>query len=930
MIYKFSVHPNSAADGAAIHHLAAKLGVESLNVTRNYYIETERPLQPDEIASLRNALGDRLTETVRFDEALVEGQMVQVTYKRGIIDNENDSIVTLCHLLGVPAIAGKVATTFESSSPHLRAAVEAIVVNHNIEEVHTTEPSYATLCPVGNYLPMQIWDLRDLSDVLLAELGTQGGRNLDLRQMRQVRQIQLETAAPYVTDVLLEALDARWSDHCSHTTWRSLGNLLSVLAQASERTGNQNIVSMFHDNAGVWDFYDGYCLALKAETHNGPSAVSAYFGQLTKLGGVLRDILGTGQGADPIAVFEYTATGPADAPSPRKGQPPPRQIAQETIRAIKEYGNTFGVPMAWSHMTHHHRYRAKPFALGGSIGLVPKHFARKGRPQPGDHLLLVGGLTGNDGMHGASASSAGSSMDVTAVQIGSPLEQVKFRQAIIDLRDTGCLRALTDVGGAGLNSAVGEIGEACGVWLNTALVPLKTSGLPMWRILLSESQERMVLAVVPDKLTEARACLDRHAVRHAVIGRFTESGRYCVVHDDRLTAEEVVRLDHGDLRTSGEVGIDVPYRLLRYDAEPREFGRPPPRPRLDGQWPQVKPDGLEEALFRLLHDPELVDQSYAGSQYDSTVQGHTRYGPYFGTRHKVPTSYWAGTPLRSKPYAAVFSVAFNPWLFEADPVMATRQCFLALLGGQVLAGVALHDICLCDNFYTPHLEDDSHAWLVGMVHELSRLVEAFGTPVISGKDSSAGSTVTDEGIVSVPPAVFLSALGKAPDVSALLSNAWRTPGNLLVRVGPDCTALAGTVASRTFGVDDGYVDALDPGAYRDYLRALAGLPADALHSGVPLGPGGILGRAALNALGSDLGADLDEPPGGLHELLYEHRCGALVEVPEAVVARLPAALRPVVVGRVTGRPRRVTVAGRDVLTDRVIDAWGAAYEESLQ
>ena len=121
--------------------------------------------------------------------------------------------------------------------------------------------------------------------------------------------------------MLLEALDARWSDHCAHTTWKSLGNLLDRLVAASRDTANPNIVSMFHDNAGVWNFYDGYALAIKAETHNGPSAISAYFGQLTKLGGVLRDILGTGLGADPIGCFEYTATGPLDAAPPIAGRP---------------------------------------------------------------------------------------------------------------------------------------------------------------------------------------------------------------------------------------------------------------------------------------------------------------------------------------------------------------------------------------------------------------------------------------------------------------------------------------------------------------------------------------------------------------------------------------------------------------------------------
>jgi phosphoribosylformylglycinamidine synthase len=187
--------------------------------------------------------------------------------------------------------------------------------------------------------------------------------------------------------------------------------------------------------------------------------------------------------------------------------------------------------MMWSRMAFHPSYRAKPFALGGSIGLIPLERAAKGEPRRGDLLILIGGLTGNDGIHGASASSAGAVMDGTAVQIGSPLEEVKFRAAIIDLREAGCLRAVTDIGGAGLNSAVGEIGDPVGVWLNCALVPLKTAGLPLWRILLSESQERMVLAVIPERLAQAKEILARHHVRQALVGKFTGLGHYTVVYD---------------------------------------------------------------------------------------------------------------------------------------------------------------------------------------------------------------------------------------------------------------------------------------------------------------------------------------------------------------------------------------------------------------
>ncbi len=928
MIIKFSVKAKPSIEEALLRGPREVLELPDLRLWRDYYFEVER--QPDEAAleRLRLALEDPNGDTVTLGEPLVPGGMVQVAYLRSIVDNENDSLVLLGNLVGVEATAARVATTYASGEDELAERVRTRMVNPSIEELHLEEPHYTGLRPVGFGSEPERYDLRDLSEEELLEVGTAGGRNLDLDKMRTLRRIQEETGAASVTDALVEAVDARWSDHCMHTTWISLGKLLRRLSDASARTANPNILSMFEDNAGVWDFYDGWALAIKGETHNGPSAISAYFGQLTKVGGVLRDILGTGLGADPIGVFEYTATGLPAEPSPVPERPSPKQIAGETIRAVKEYGNTFGVPMTSSRMTFHHSYRAKPFALGGSIGLMRAEHAGRRTPQAGDLLVLIGGLTGNDGIHGASASSAGSEMDHAAVQIGSPLEQVKFRQAILDLRDAGCLRALTDIGGAGLNSGVGEMGDPGGVLLNTALVPLKTSSLPSWTILLSESQERMILAVPPESIAAAREILDRHLVRNTVVGLFTADGRYTVVHEPGLDQDGLAELDPNVPDVEASSGFSVPYEHLDYRPPPIEA--PPPRRRAGAAsaWPQVELS--PEAVRAALADPEVASQRFADAQYDSTVQGNTAYGPTLGSHH-VPTSFWAGTPVRGSEAAALLATDFNPWLFEVDPLLATRQSFLAVLNKLVLAGVALPDICLCDNFYTPHKEPEAFGWLVEMVDELSDLVDVFGTPLISGKDSSAGSVETPEGLISVPPAVYLSAVGKAPSLAALRRNEWLREGNLLVRIGPDTGAPAATVADRALGLaSGGGLDSLEPGRYRAYLDALAAA-GPAILGGRPIGPGGGLACLAFGALASDLGVELtgaerDDPA----LLLREHRCGAIVEVEEGAVEALPAELEARPVGRLRSDLSGVHAGGTDLLTPEARRAWGESWEALLK
>ncbi|MBF0154172.1 MAG: hypothetical protein HQL64_10575 [Magnetococcales bacterium] len=931
-VYKITIHRREAGRMESAPVGPAAFAVPCDEITTDYYLELARELTVEEREALVELLAQPLTETGTHDHPLQRGEGFLLLYKRGIVDNQNDSLVQLCQSHGWPALAGKVGRTYHARDPNLAQRLKNTVFNAQIQEMFDAEPHFAHLAPQGNREAARSWDLRGLAPGELAVVGVADGRNLSLPQMQKIQAIQRQLGLSSLTDCVLEALDARWSDHCFHTTWKSLGNLLGRLARTTREMHHPNVVSAFVDNAGVWDFYAGHCLVIKAETHNGPTALAPYFGQLTKLGGVLRDILGTGQGADPIGSFEYTATGQLHAPALMPGRPTARQIALETIEAIKEYGNTFGVPMMAARMDFHADYRGKPFALGGSLGIMPLDRARKGVPQPDDLLLLIGGLTGNDGIHGASASSAGASMDNSAVQIGSPLEQIKFRYAILELRDADCIRAITDVGGAGLNSAVGEMGEPVGVWLNTALVPLKIAGLATWRILLSESQERMVLAVPPEKRVLAQTILERHLVRHTVIGRFTGRGHFTVIHDPDFVVDRVVATPGADLPLSGEIGMDLPYDAIADSPLPvLEVNAPAdPDPPAD-PWPPCPGERLADHLERMLADLRLADQSFATSQYDSTVQGWTWQGPTCGGRFQVPSTYWAGVPLPDQPCAAVFGFWFEPWLFACHPQRAARQGFMALLQKMVLAGCRLDDIGLCDNFYTPDRHPHGHYWLVAMVNELEQLSRRLRIPFISGKDSSAGTTrLPDGSMIHVPPAVFFSAVGKVPDVAGLRPNGWTTPGHLLVQIGLPTPAPAGTLFARMTGLESRGVDLLDIEEAVRYLELLQAVPPGLLRSAVPIEAGGILARVALSALASERGADLDLDPTQDGAFLFqEHRCAALVEVAPEDLPRLDPLLRPRVVGRITDQACRVRVGERIVLTSAAIQFWQRSFQEGL-
>jgi phosphoribosylformylglycinamidine (FGAM) synthase-like enzyme len=277
----------------------------------------------------------------------------------------------------------------------------------------------------------------------------------------------------------------------------------------------------------------------------------------------------------------------------------------------------------------------------------------------------------------------------------------------------------------------------------------------------------------------------------------------------------------------------------------------------------------------------------------------------------------------------VLNTAFNPWLFEANPVLATRQEFVSVIAGQVLAGVAVEDICLCDNFYTPNAGDGWENWLAAMVDELAKLSSRFRTPFISGKDSSAGSTETDEGVISVPPAVFLTALGKIPDVARLRTEVWQEPGNVLVRIGPRTSSLAGTVAARVLNAQANDVDDIDTQEAYDYISALQRLSALDAVSGRVINAGGVFGALVLGSLASDLAVNLEVPVEGLQSLLEEHRLGALIEVPADRVDAIPADLSPVVIGTLTSDGPGIRAAGVELLSQQVIDAWSQSFVKEL-
>jgi phosphoribosylformylglycinamidine synthase subunit PurSL len=424
-----------------------------------------------------------------------------------------------------------------------------------------------------------------------------------------------------------------------------------------------------------------------------------------------------------------------------------------------------GIPMMHPVYRAHPGY-AKCLALGHSIGIIPRKYARKEDPQPGDVALLIGGETGRDGVHGATASSSAMTRETlekesAAVQIGHPITERRFASAIPALRDADCIRSITDLGAGGISCAAGEMGAETGVSLELDAVSLKDESLTAWEILLSESQERMLIAVPPDKLPEAQRILQRYNVSYCTLGEFTNLPRL----EATWRGQKVADLEMDFLWGACPIDpIDI--------AEPRRQLKP-----VNLAEPQSERDWAT-AFNRMLSHYHCADQSAAGSRFDTTVQGRTAIGPYGGSRGtdlRMPTDVYVSAPLYGKPYGVITTVAFNPFYGDVDPAQMAKLMLIEAVTKAVVAGADYREMVLCDNFYTPRITPEV-AWdLKRMVETIARLSEAFGIPFISGKDSSSGTfeTASRDGQgsvrIDVPLTLVITAMGRVPDVRRIVT-----------------------------------------------------------------------------------------------------------------------------------------------------------------
>jgi len=880
-----------------------------------------------------------------------DAHVVEVIFKPGVTDNlANDVLAGLRTLELEDGVQVRTGQRFTLFGPLTEGELERIarqVLCNPLIQTYTfgpIAPAFArppsTARPWTREIP-----LREAGDEGLMEVSRQGVLALDLEEMQAIRNyFRLQGRDP--TDVELETLAQTWSEHCGHKTFKAVieyeeegkrreridGLLRTYLWRATEQISAEWVLSAFVEDAGVIRFDDEYEVSFKVETHNHPSALEPFGGANTGTGGVIRDILGVS--AQPIAATDVLCFGPLNLDWDEL--PPqvlhPRRVFDGVVSGIEDYGNKMGIPTLSGALLFDPGYTANPLVYCGCVGLAPQG-AHPRKPQTGDLILLIGGRTGRDGIHGATFSSLELTSQTgeelgSAVQIGNPIEEKKFAQAILGARDRGLYSAITDCGGGGLSSAVGEMGAELGVEVALEKVPLKYAGLKPWEIWLSEAQERMILAVPPENLGAIQERFAAEEVETTVIGSFTGDGRLRLTYRGETVADlEMAFLHHGQPRLH-----------LRTEWHPPDKTDPD----LD------EPADLTSYLLQILADPNVASKESVIRRYDHEVQGRTVGKPLVGAHDDGPADAAVLQPRYDSPQGVVISCGINPRQGVMDPYwMAMGVIDEAVRNGVAVGGDPDHTAIL-DNFCwgNPRLPDRLGA-LARAAKGCYDGAVGFGTPFISGKDSLNNEyrDMHSGELASIPPTLLISALSLTPDVRRTVSMDLKRVGSFLYLVGETQSELGGSYYYKVRGVGGGQVPRVHPqsaqACYRALFRAIQGGLILSAHD---CSEGGLGVALAEMAIGGRLGAEVDlwalagQVSRSDHALFSESHSRLVVEVaPENRVAFEEAMAGHVCarIGTVTGdsRLRMTGLGGRkvvDVGVGQLRAAWQALNAQTLR
>jgi phosphoribosylformylglycinamidine synthase len=681
------------------------------------------------------------------------------------------------------------------------------------------------------------------------------------------------------TDVELEYISQARSDHCNHNTFKGLFRYHDLSCGHRELVDNlfkscieeptlqikdrkDWVVSVLWDNAGVARFDENHYYVITGETHNSPSNMEAYGGAITGIVGIYRDPMGTGKGSKLILGMYGYCVGPRDYQGDLKPHLHPRRLLDGVIEGVRDGGNKSGIPTPFGQVLFDESYLGKCLVFVTALGIMPADIGGESshlkKTSPGDLIVMSGGRVGKDGIHGVTAASEsfGEHTPAGHVQIGDPYSQKKMHDFLLEARDEGLIAFITDNGGGGLSSSVGEsarFSNGCRVDLDK--VPLKYDGLDQWEIWVSESQERMTIAIKPEHIPRFMELSEKHAVESTVIGEYNDSG--------------YLRLDYRGLTCA----------LMRMDFLQSDF----PQWEFEAEWLSPEMRGLREPVISepmqhgsllkaMLGRPNICCRNWIAIQYDHEVQGGSVIKPLVGKHRDMPSDAVVVRPILGTFRGIAVTQAMNPAYSVIDTYHMTAATIDEAVRRVLAVGGDPDHLGGVDNFCWPSIQYDpvenpdgkyKAAQLVRANLALRDYCLAFGIPLLSGKDSmyidgNLEGPFGERRKVSGLPTLLFTVSSVIKDIRKCSTMDAKFPGDRLYvlgetrdeRGGSEYYQLMGEVGFRVPRVN---VEEVWP-LYRALHKAIEQDLVTSVHA---ITRGGLGVHLALVAMGGELGMDID-------------------------------------------------------------------------
>ena len=851
------------AEAAGVKAGAVDLGINKVKAvyfSRVTYVQGE--LAENEKRELaERLLADLVTQEYAINSNIEhmqgESWSVEVTFNRGVTDLVAETTLKGIRDLGIEgATAVKTARRYEIVG-HLSGEEKEYITQKllmNKVNEHVVQPGEEIFIPrQEDRFALVHVPIRNADDDELLRISKERDLFLNLAEMQTIQK-HFQSLRREPTDVELEMLAQTWSEHCSHKTLTGIveyngekidNPLKQTVFRVTKELNKPWCLSVFKDNAGVISFDDDYAVCFKVETHNHPSAMEPYGGANTGIGGVIRDPMGTGLGAKPIINTDVFCFGPMDKKHndlPR-GVLHPKRVMQGVVAGVRDYGNRMGIPTSNGSIFFDERYLGNPLVFAGNVGIMPNTMVEK-ETVPGDYIVVVGGRTGRDGIHGATASSGELHTESEetwsgAVQIGNPIVEKKLVDTLMQARDRGLYRAITDCGAGGLSSAVGELAETTGAEVDLEKAPLKYHGLSYMEIWISEAQERMVIFVPPEKLDAALKLFAAEDVEATVIGRTTNDKKIRLKYNGALV---------------GELDMDFLHNGLPRITRKAVWEKPEIEESIFEQ-----PENLGESLHKILASPNVASKEWVIRQYDHEVQAGSALKPLVGVDNDGPGDASITRPRLDSYKAVILSNGLNPKYGLIDPYWMAASSIDEALRNIIAVGGDLQETALLDNFCWGNLDKpDRFGGLMRAAQACYDVAKVFETPFISGKDSLNNEYQTENGqSIAIPPTLLISAISVMEDARKAVSMDFKGAGDLIYIVGMTKNEMGGSHYYDVNGWTSANVPKVDAEAAKQTFAALAAATdAGLVRACHDCSEGGIGVALAEMAFAGGLGAEL--------------------------------------------------------------------------